>query len=140
MTSSEAQAQLSMWAILAAPLILGSDPRALSPETIDMLENRQVIAVDQDPLGIQGTVVDQEGSGQVWSKPLAGGRAAIALLNRGSQALRITTSAGKAGLRSAARYKVRDLWSGATSGTTGEISADVPPDSVVLYRVTPTPA
>lgn len=140
MTSSEAQAQFSMWAILAAPLILGSDPRALSPATIDMLENRQVIAVDQDPLGIQGTVVDQEGSGQVWSKPLAGERAAIALLNRGSQALRITTSAGKAGLRSAARYKVRDLWSGATSGTTGEISAEVPPDSVVLYRVTPAPA
>jgi alpha-galactosidase len=140
MTSSEAQAQFSMWAILAAPLILGSDPRALSPATIEMLENRQVIAVDQDPLGIQGTVVDQEGSGQVWSKPLAGGRAAIALLNRGSQALRITASAGKAGLRSAASYKVRDLWSGATSGTTGEISAEVPPDSVVLYRVTPAPA
>ncbi len=140
MTSSEARAQFSMWAILAAPLILGSDPRALSPATIGMLENRQVIAVDQDPLGIQGTVVDQEGSGQVWSKPLAGGRAAIALLNRGSQALRITTSAGKAGLRSAARYKVRDLWSGARSGTTGEISAEVPPDSVVLYRVTPAPA
>jgi alpha-galactosidase len=140
MTSSEAQAQFSMWAILAAPLILGSDPRALSPATIEMLENRQVLAVDQDPLGIQGTVVAQEGSGQVWSKPLAGGAAAVALLNRGSTALQITTSAGQAGLRSAARYKVRDLWSGATSSTSGEISAEVPPDSVVLYRVTPAPA
>jgi alpha-galactosidase len=139
MTSSEAQAQFSMWAIVAAPLILGSDPRALSPETIKMLENRQVIAVDQDPLGIQGTVVKQEGSGQVWSKPLSGERAAVALLNRAAVALQITTTASQAGLRSAAHYTVHDLWVGTTERTTGEISAMVPPDSVVLYRVTPVP-
>ena len=137
MTSSEAQAQFSLWAIVAAPLILGSDPRALAPETIRMLENRQVIAVDQDPLGIQGTVVQQDGSGQVWSKPLSGERAAVALLNRGTVALQITTTASKAGLRSAAHYTVHDLWAGTTETTTGEISAVVPPDSVVLYRVTP---
>jgi alpha-galactosidase len=137
MTSSEAQAQLSMWAIVAAPLILGSDPRALSPETIKMLENRQVIAVDQDPLGIQGTVVQQQGSGQVWSKPLSGEQAAVALLNRGTVPLQITITASKAGLRSAAHYTMRDLWAGTTERTTGEISAMVPPDSVVLYRVTP---
>ena len=89
MTSAEAQAQFSMWAIVAAPLMLGSDPRALPPATIKMLENRQVIAVDQDPLGIQGTVVEQgAGSGQAWSKPLAGGAAAVALLNRGAAAAR----------------------------------------------------
>ncbi len=137
MTSSEAQAQFSMWAIVAAPLILGSDPRALSPETIKMLENRQVIAVDQDPLGIQGTVVAQEGSGQVWSKPLTGGQAAVALLNRSAQPLQITTTASTAGLRSAASYTVHDLWAGTTEQTAGAISATVPPDSVVLYRVAP---
>ncbi len=137
MTTAEAQAQLSMWAIVAAPLILGSDPRALSPETIKMLENRQVIAIDQDPLGIQGTVVQQEGSGQAWSKPLSDGQAAVALLNRGTVPFQITTTASKAGLRSAARYTLHDLWAGTTERTTGEISATVPPDSVVLYRVTP---
>jgi alpha-galactosidase len=137
MSSAEAQAQLSMWAVVAAPLMLGSDPRALSPETIKMLENRQVIAVDQDPLGIQGTVVQQEGSGQAWSKPLSGERAAVALLNRGTVPLQITTTASKAGLRSAAHYTLHDLWAGTTERTTGEISAMVPPDSVVLYRVTP---
>jgi alpha-galactosidase len=140
MTSSEAQAQLSMWAIVAAPLILGSDPRALSPGTITMLENRQVIAVDQDPLGIQGTVVAQEGSGQVWAKPLSDDRAAVALLNRGGVALQITTSASKVGLPSAAHYTVHDLWAGSTDKTTGTISAVVPPGSVVLYRVTPARA
>jgi alpha-galactosidase len=137
MTSSEAQAQFSMWAIVAAPLILGSDPRALSPEAIKMLENRQVIAVDQDPLGIQGIVVQQEGSGQVWSKPLSGEQAAVALLNRGTVPLQISTTASKAGLRSAARYTLHDVWAGTTKRTTGDIGAMVPPDSVVLYRVTP---
>ena len=137
MTPSEAQAQFSMWAIVAAPLILGSDPRALSPQTVKMLENRQVIAVDQDPLGIQGTVVQQEGSGQAWSKPLSGERAAVALLNRGAVPVQITTTASRAGLRSAAHYTLHDLWTGTTTRTTGEISATVPPDSAVLYRVTP---
>lgn len=102
-----------------------------------MLENRQVIAVDQDPLGIQGTVLQQQGSGQVWSKPLSGEQAAVALLNRGTAPLQIAITASKAGLRSAAHYTVRDLWAGTTERTTGEISAMVPPDSVVLYRVRP---
>jgi alpha-galactosidase len=137
MTTSEAQAQFSMWAIVAAPLILGSDPRALSPQTVKMLENRQVIAVDQDPLGIQGTVVQREGSGQAWSKPLSGERAAVALLNRGAVPLQITTTASRAGLRSAAHYTLHDLWTGTTTRTTGEINATVAPDSAVLYRVTP---
>jgi alpha-galactosidase len=137
MTSSEAQAQLTMWAIVAAPLMLGSDPRALSDSTIAMLENRQVIAVDQDPLGIQGTVVQQHGEGQVWSKPLAGGEAAVALLNRGSVPLQITTDTSTVGLRSAASYTVRDLWAGTTETTAAAIAAIVPPDSAVLYRVTP---
>jgi len=137
MTTAEAQAQFSMWAIVAAPLILGSDPRELSPDAIQMLENRQVIAIDQDPLGIQGAVVEQEGSGQAWSKPLSGERAAVALLNRGTVAMRITTTASKAGLRSAASYTTHDVWAGTTETTSGEISAVVPPDSVALYLVTP---
>ncbi|HEY4830104.1 MAG TPA: glycoside hydrolase family 27 protein [Solirubrobacteraceae bacterium] len=137
MTGAEAQAQLSMWAIVAAPLILGSDPRALSPAAIAMLENREVLAVDQDPLGVQGTVVSAEGSGQVWSKPLAGGASAVALLNRGSVPLRITTTASQVGLAAASSYTVRDLWAHANSRSQGEVGAVVPPDSVVLYRVSP---
>jgi alpha-galactosidase len=137
MTSAEAQAQLSMWAIVAAPLILGSDPRALSNATIRMLENRQVIAIDQDPLGIQGKVIAGHGSGQVWSKPLSGGDVAVALLNRGSLPLRISTTAPQAGLPAATAYAVDDLWKHTAKTTRGAISADVPPDSAELYRVAP---
>jgi alpha-galactosidase len=135
MTSSQAQAQFSMWAIVAAPLMLGSDPRALSDATISMLENREVLAVDQDALGVQGTVVAEQGPGQVWSKPLAGGAFAVALLNRGSVPMRITTTASQVGVAAARRYVVRDLWAHRTVHSDGQLGALVPADSAVLYRV-----
>jgi alpha-galactosidase len=136
MTRTEARTQLSMWAMLAAPLILGSDPRVLSPASVSMLENPEVIAVDQDPLGIQGTVVQSEGAGQVWSKRLVRGRA-VALLNRGSRTLRIATTARRVGLRRARRYTLQNLWAHTTKTTPRVISAPVRPHGVVLYRVTP---
>jgi len=136
MTSTEAQSQFSMWAMLAAPLILGSDPRALSAATISMLENRQVIAIDQDPLGTQGTLLKQSGSGQVLVKPLASGARAVALFNRGTSAQQITTTASAVGLPQARRYQVQNLWTNRTMTTRSTISALVPADAVVLYRLT----
>ena len=137
MTAAEGQAQLSMWAIVAAPLILGSDPRALSPSTISMLENQEVLAVDQDRLGVQGTMLTQRGSAQVWAKPLAGGQVAVALLNRGAQPVSIATTASQVGLVAAGRYRVRDLWEHRTTTSAGSVGALVAPGSVVLYRVAP---
>jgi Alpha galactosidase A/Alpha galactosidase C-terminal beta sandwich domain len=135
MTYTEAQTQLSLWAIVAAPLILGSDPRALSQQTITMLENRQVIEIDQDPLGAQGSAIQRQGDGQVWVKPLAGGERAVALLNRGTSDLRITTNAAAVGLSRGAHYRLEDLWAHTTMTTSGIISAHVPAHGVVLYRV-----
>jgi alpha-galactosidase len=136
MTSTQAQSQFSMWAMLAAPLILGSDPRALSSTTISMLSNASVIAVDQDSLGAQGTLLAQSGSGQVWVKRLASGARAVALFNRGTSALRITTSASAVGLPAARRYHLLSLWTQQTTTTRGSISALVPANGVTLYRVT----
>ncbi len=157
MTASQAQAQISMWAIMAAPLVLGSDPRSLSPESIAMLCNPEVIAIDQDPLGVQGRLVASDGSGQVWVKPLAGGDRAVALLNRGSSgAVLIGTDVDAIGLgdRGSGRgpgrgrgprsgsgpgpardFRVRDVWQHVTVRTNEVISAQVEPESVVLYRV-----
>jgi alpha-galactosidase len=137
MTASESRAQFTMWAIVAAPLILGSDPRTLSPATLRMLENRQVIAIDQDRLGIQGTAIRREGAGQVWVKPLAGGDRAVALLNRGATTIRIATTARSLAIRHAARYRVANLWSHRSFQTTGPLNARVGPRSVVLFRVAP---
>ena len=135
MTPDEAQGQFTMWAMVAAPLIIGSDVRSLSSQSIAMLTNRDVIAVDQDRLGVQGTRIAQQGSGDVWVKPLANGDRAVAFLNRGSTPLTLSTTAEAAGLTRADRYTMRNLWTHAATETAGTIRATVPPDSVVLFRV-----
>jgi alpha-galactosidase len=139
MTRGQSQAQMSLWAIVAAPLMLGSDPRALSNSTIRMLENKQVIAVDQDRLGIQGTLIRDEGSGQVWVKPLAHGARAVALLNTGSTATQVTVSVAALRLAHVNRYRVANLWTHRTRNVKSEISERVAPGSALLYRVSPNP-
>jgi alpha-galactosidase len=135
MTDTEARSQLSMWAMVAAPLILGSDPRSLSATSLAMLTNSRVIAVDQDSLGAQGYRLSQSGSTQVWVKPLAGGARAVALLNTGSSAQPISTSASAIGMPKASRYSLVDLWANKTSQTKSSITATVQPHAVVLYTV-----
>lgn len=136
-TPAEAHAQFSMWSMLAAPLIIGSDVRALSDDSVAMLENREVLAIDQDTLGRQGTLLSQQGDAQVWVKQLADGDRAVALFNRGENATTISTTATAVGLPHAASYAVRNLWTHTTTGSAGTLSAAVAPHSVVLYRVTP---
>ena len=137
MTDTEARSQFSMWAMLAAPLILGSDPRTLSAATLDMLENPNVIAIDQDAGDAQATLVQQIGDAQVWAKPLADGDSAVALFNRGTTPVQIGTTAGAVGLPQASGYNVDDLWTNATStiNADGNISALVPAHAARLYRV-----
>jgi alpha-galactosidase len=140
MTITQAQSQFSMWAMVAAPLILGSDPRSLSSTSLTMLKNPQVIAIDQDTLGAHGWLVSQTSTGeQVWVKPLAGGARAVALFNRGSSPEQITTSASAVGLPAAGRYTLLNVWTNQTSTTRSRINAVVQPDAVVLYRVMPDP-
>jgi hypothetical protein len=140
MASAEAQAQFSLWSILAAPLILGSDPRTLSAQTIAMLKNPQVIAIDQDPLGAQGRLTAGQGSGQVWAKPLADGGRAVALLNRATAPVQVTTTASSLGVAPAGTYQVVDLWAGTATVSTGVIGAQVQGDSASLFRVSALPA
>lgn len=126
---------MTMWAIVAAPLILGSDRRKLSSATLRMLENPRVLAVDQDRLGIQGTEVAARGSGEVWVKPLSGGRRAVALLHTGSRWLPITASAAAIRIAHATRYRAQNLWNGRRSSSRGTITARVAPHSALLYGV-----
>lgn len=137
MTRNESQAQFSMWAVVAAPLIIGSDVSALSQDAVDMLTNREVLAVSQDTLGVQGVPISTQGNGQVWVRPLANGDRAVALLNRGTVPITITTDATAIGMRHSSRYNLRDLWQHTTTETARTIAASVPAHSVVLYRVSP---
>jgi alpha-galactosidase len=84
MTQDEYRAHFALWAMLAAPLISGNDLSTMSAETTAILTNRDVIAVDQDALGVQGRRAARQGDTEIWVKPLVGGSQAVLLLNRGA--------------------------------------------------------
>jgi alpha-galactosidase len=137
MSPTQFRTQVSMWAMLAAPLMVSADLNKVSRTSISYLENEEVLAVDQDPAGVQSTLVAAEGSGEVWVKPLADGSRAVALLNRGSSPMRIATTAAAVGLRPSSAYTVRDLWAHGTHVGGGAISATVPGNGTVLLRIAP---
>ncbi|MFH9070068.1 NPCBM/NEW2 domain-containing protein [Streptomyces alboflavus] len=135
MTATEYRTHFSMWSIMAAPLLIGSDLRKVSPETFDILGNREVIAVDQDPLGKQGHVVSSEGGRWVVAKEMKDGSRAVALFNETGSPKTITTTAKAVGLPAADGYSLRDLWKHESYNVAGTISATVPAHGTVLVRV-----
>lgn len=137
MTDTEYRTHFSLWAQMAAPLLIGSDLRSASAATLAILKNTDVIAVDQDALGRQGTVVSSSGGLVVMSKPLADGGRSVTLTNETSSARTISTTVDAIGIGGASSYALKDLWSKQTSTTTGAISASVPAHGTVMYRVTP---
>ncbi len=137
MSTAQFRSQFSMWAMLAAPLMVSDDLTKISSASLAAVLNAEVIAVDQDPAGVQATLLSSSGNGEVWVKPLVDGSRVVALLNRGSSGIRIETSASAVGLPSVPSYALRNLWTHDVSYTGGLISAEVPPDSTVLLRVAP---
>ncbi|MEU9404350.1 NPCBM/NEW2 domain-containing protein [Streptomyces sp. NPDC048281] len=135
MTDTEYRSHFSMWSVMAAPLLIGTDLRKASQATFDILDNKEVIAVDQDPLGKQGTVVSSADGRWVVAKEMADGSRAIALFNESGSAQRIATSATAVGLPKAPAYTLRDLWQHRSYNTAGTVSAVVPAHGTVLVRV-----
>ncbi|MCO1581504.1 NPCBM/NEW2 domain-containing protein [Crossiella sp. SN42] len=135
MTDTEYRSHFSLWSIMAAPLLIGSDLRKVTPATFDILNNREIIAVDQDKLGKQGRVLSNQDGRWIFAKPLANGDTAVALFNETEVAARISTSATELGLPKRAGYKARDLWQHKDLQTAGEVSAVVPPHATVMYRI-----
>lgn len=134
MTQTEYRTHFSMWAIMAAPLLIGTDLRNVSQETLDILLNEDVIAVDQDPLGVQGRVVSDHDGLIVVDKPLENGDHAVALYNSTDADADIATTVEELGLEGGS-YQLTDLWSKETSETGSDIAAAVPAHGTVLYRV-----
>jgi alpha-galactosidase len=137
MTATQFQTQFSMWAMLAAPLMISDNLVTMSKASLTTLTNKAVIAVDQDPAGIQGTLVSASGNGEVWKKPLINGSYAVALVNRGSSAITISTTATALGLPAGHSYSVTNLWNNQRSTSSGAFSAQVQGDATVLLRVSP---
>jgi len=138
MTTEEYRAHFSMWAMLAAPLMAGNDLRTMTPAIRDILVNRDVIAVNQDPLGRQGRKVRDDGDTEVWAKELADGSRAVALLNRGATPAAVAVSWPEVGYTAGLEATVRDLWTHADVGKArGRYVATVPGHAAVLVRITP---
>ncbi|MFK3888031.1 NPCBM/NEW2 domain-containing protein [Sphingomonas sp. NPDC079357] len=137
-----ARAHMSLWAVLAAPLILGNDLRRMTPEIAAIISNREVIAIDQDPAGHQGVVVSRDGDGQVVAKALATtGHKAVALINRGTNPLTLSVELADLGLSATAPTTARDVWSGETRAVrNGRISVSLKPQETALLRVEGRPA
>jgi alpha-galactosidase len=136
MTDDEYKTHMSLWSILAAPLLAGNDLRNMSSATRDILLNREVIAVDQDKDGKQGQRIAKSGDQEVWSKPLSDGSVAIGLFNRGSTPAIISIKWPDLGLKSAPT-RARDLWAHTDLKRKGEeYSVSVPAHGVEMMRIT----
>ncbi|HEY4115075.1 MAG TPA: glycoside hydrolase family 27 protein [Rhizomicrobium sp.] len=138
MSDDKYRAHFSLWAILAAPLIAGNDLPHMDEATRAILTNRQVIAVDQDALGQEGTRVAKDGDAEVWARPLANGGRAAVLLNRGTAPRAITVTWPQLNLAAGQTMRVRDLWRGEDVRTVADsYSATVEPRAIVMVRLDP---
>ena len=136
MTPAEYRSHFSLWAMMASPLMAGNDIANMDAGTRSILLNKEVIAVDQDPLGVQGHRVWKDGDKEVWVKPLSGGGRALLLFNRGDEPASIRATAGQIGWPAGARAKIRDLWAHKNVGSwTGAFEARVEPHGVAMFRI-----
>jgi alpha-galactosidase len=134
MTEDEYRLHMTLWAILAAPLLAGNDLSKMTQETKDILMNKEVIAVDQDKLGRQGDRVWAEGPSEIWVKPLSGGAKAVALFNRADSTRPITLKLSEVGF--GANAKLHDLWAGKeVSAANGSYTVLIPKHGTVLLKV-----
>jgi alpha-galactosidase len=134
MNEDEYRTHMSLWSILAAPLIAGNDLSKMTPYTLEMLTNREVLAVDQDALSRQGYRIAQEGPFEVWMKPMADGSKVVGLFNRQRSTEQMTVDFSQIGISSEAA--VRDLWLKKDVGIfKDKFSAFVPRHGVVFVRI-----
>jgi alpha-galactosidase len=134
MNTEEYRTHMSLWAILAAPLLAGNDLSTMAPETISLLTNKDVIAIDQDRAGKQGDRVSAVGPIEIWVRPLADGSKAVGIFNRQPSPLNATVDFKQLGFNSA--VKARDLWQQKDLGTLGHAyTAKIPGHGVILLRV-----
>jgi len=141
MSAAEYQTHMSLWALLAAPLLAGNDLATMTAQTIALLANREVIAIDQDSAGNQGTRVWMQGTNEIWAKKLADGSRAVGFFNRSGEMPDANLEIKLSDLKLTATVRARNVWTGSDLGKLhGKIQIAVPPHGVVLLKVTPSAA
>ncbi|RDW87749.1 alpha-galactosidase-3 [Coleophoma crateriformis] len=137
-TMAEKMSHFALWSSLSAPLIISANVPALTKDDIAYLTNTDIIAVDQDPLGLQATLVSQDGTWDVLTKDLAGGDRLLTILNRGNFTANYTVSLARVGIISdnTVPYRVKNLWTGTLSHVSNQITATlVPSHGTAVFRI-----
>jgi alpha-galactosidase len=136
LTPNEQYTHISLWCLLASPLLIGCDMTQLDDFTMNLLANDEVLEVDQDPLGRQAARVATDGQLEVWAKDMEDGSKAVGLFNRGENEALVTAKWSNLGLTG--KQTVRDLWRQKDVGAfANEFRASVPRHGVVLVKVSP---
>ncbi|HEX3367358.1 glycoside hydrolase family 27 protein, partial [Phenylobacterium sp.] len=133
MTPVEYRTHMSLWALLAAPLLAGNDLTKMTPDTLAILTNREVVAIDQDPAGRQGDRVTAEGPLEVWAKPLSRGGKAVGLFNLSDQPSYVEVNYADLGIRTL--VATRDVWAAKDLGKLRSYRVLVMGHGVVLLRL-----
>ncbi|PQQ09688.1 alpha-galactosidase 1-like [Prunus yedoensis var. nudiflora] len=139
MTKDEYVVHFSIWAISKAPLLLGCDVRNITKETMEIVANKEVISVNQDPLGVQAKKVRMEGDLEFWAGPLSGYRVALLLVNRGALRTSITANWDDVGIPTNSVVEARDLWEHKTlkARFVGNLTATVGSHACKMYVLKP---
>lgn len=134
LSETEYKTHMSLWAMLAAPLLAGNDLRSMNPPILAILTNREIIAVDQDKDGKQGKQIWKSGDQEIWVRQLSGRVKAVALFNRATEPAKVTVRWEDLGL--SGKPHVRDLWEHKDIGVSGpDYSANVPGHGVIMLTV-----
>ena len=137
LTIAESRSHFSLWCMIAAPLMAGNDPRHMSNEIRDILTNKEVIAVDQDPLGKQGYQFMDHPGKQIWVKELSNGCWAICFFNNSDEAVKLKINWTNFTFLTG-EYEIRDLWKKQNIGTTAKaFEGKIDPLDVIVVKLTP---
>jgi len=139
MSNVASKAHFSLWAILAAPLIMGHDLRNMTAETLEILSNPEVIALNQDKVAVQGRRSYWSALSETYYKPLADGSVGVVMFNKDILSADLTVQWGDVGLPAGSQALVRDLWKRHDIGTytTSYTASDVAHSDVAVLKVTP---
>jgi len=137
LTYEEQKSQMTMWSIMASPIMISSDVRKMSDQVKGLYLNADMIAINQDSLGVQGHRISNKDGKQVWTKPLKNGDIAVALLNDNTSTQTIECNFSDIGITG--EVEVRDAWQKKDLGAKSSVSAEVPAHGSVLLRLIVTP-
>jgi alpha-galactosidase len=135
LTLDEKRSHFALWASFSAPLIVSANIQDLSTEEVAYLTNKDIIDIDQDPLGLQATLVSQDGTFDVLTKGLYNGDRLLTVLNRGNTSARTLFKVERMGLQKNWTYTVKDLWTGSVTNVTDAMDINLRPHATAIYRV-----